>query len=300
MRGSYLNVNLYENNDVNRSYSEGIQQLANIFNPIVRGVFDTLKTNGQPLPAVYRAAGLTDFVTGSSDVANSAGEGVEVELVGQIRPNWRVSFNYSHSLVKLDRPGTRSNEFYAAVRNEWQDNRTLLSATPANVQEFVRKRDGTPGRDFVLNPATIADSYQAAGDVLNTINAAQGQAPLGNITDSLNVFTSYSLGTDVPGVLRQVRLGGGANYRSAAVIGFDASRNNAPILGASSIIWNLMLGKRFPLRRRGSSLDFQLNVNNVFGNEKLVPYSATPSGQIVRYYLPRVRQTWDLRVTYGF
>ena len=296
----YLNVNLYENNDVNRSYSEGIQQLANIFNPIVRGVFDTLKTNGQPLPAVYRAAGLTDFVTGSSDVANSSGEGVEVELVGQIRPNWRVSFNYSHSLVKLDRPGTRSNEFYAAVRNEWQGDRTLLSATPANVQEFVRKRDGTPGRDFVLNPATIADSYQAAGDVLNTINAAQGQAPLGNITDSLNVFTSYSLGTDVPGVLRQVRLGGGANYRSAAVIGFDASRNNAPILGASSIIWNLMLGKRFPLRRRGSSLDFQLNVNNVFGNEKLVPYSATPSGQIVRYDLPRVRQTWDLRVTYGF
>jgi hypothetical protein len=61
----------------------------------------------------------------------------------------------------------------------------------------------------------------------------------------------------------------------------------------------MMLGKRFPFAR-GQALDVQLNLENVFKNEDLLPYSAAAPGNVVRYILPRVRQTWNLRATYSF
>ncbi len=60
-----------------------------------------------------------------------------------------------------------------------------------------------------------------------------------------------------------------------------------------------MLGKRFALRR-GQSLALQLNVENIFGQEDRLPYSATTPSNIVRYLLPRVRHNWTVRATYGF
>jgi len=75
--------------------------------------------------------------------------------------------------------------------------------------------------------------------------------------------------------------------------------NNAVILGRSAITWSGMLGKRFALRR-GQSLDLQLNIENILGQEDRLPYSATAPGVIVRYLLPRMRHSWTMRATYGF
>ena len=100
-------------------------------------------------------------------------------------------------------------------------------------------------------------------------------------------------------LLRRARIGMGANYRGPAVIGYDAANEDAVILGRSAIIANLMLGKRFPLRR-GQALDLQLNIENLFNNNDRLPYSAAAPGNVVRYILPRVRQTWSMRATYTF
>jgi hypothetical protein len=53
-------------------------------------------------------------------------------------------------------------------------------------------------------------------------------------------------------------------------------------------------------RLDGLSLDLQLNVENVCGQDDRLPYSATAPGAIVRYLLPRVRHSWTVRSTYGF
>ena len=60
-----------------------------------------------------------------------------------------------------------------------------------------------------------------------------------------------------------------------------------------------MLGRRFPLRR-GQAIDVQLNLENLFKNEDLLPYSAATLGNAVRYILPRVRQSWNLRASFTF
>ena len=83
------------------------------------------------------------------------------------------------------------------------------------------------------------------------------------------------------------------------MIGYDSSNKDAVILGRSAITWSGMLGRRFTLRR-GQALDFQINVENILGQEARLPYSATAPGVIVRYLLPRVRHSWTIRGTYSF
>jgi outer membrane receptor for monomeric catechols len=132
---------------------------------------------------------------------------------------------------------------------------------------------------------------------LEPYNRGVGKAPFVHISKMLNAFTSYRFSDDVSPVLRRTRIGGGANYRGPAVIGYDSARTDAVILGKSSVIANLMLGRTIPLRR-GQTLDVQLNIDNLFKNEDPLPYSATAPGNVVRSILPRVRHGWNLRATY--
>ena len=189
--------------------------------------------------------------------------------------------------------------FLGGVKGPWSGNRTTLDDTPAAVATFVRARDGTPSRDFVTNPATVNDVYEYSLSVVDPFLRGTGKAPFAHVATTGNAFTSYRLGDGAPSWLRGARAGLGANYRGPAVIGYDAARGDAAIPGRSSIIWNGMLGRRLALRR-GQSLDLQLNVENLFGQEARLPYSATAPGVIVRYLLPRVRHSWTLRATYGF
>lgn len=99
--------------------------------------------------------------------------------------------------------------------------------------------------------------------------------------------------------MRRTRIGGGVNYRGPAVIGYDSADNDAVILGKSSVIASFMLGRMFPLRR-GQSIDVQLNIQNLFKNEDLLPFSASAPGVVDRYILPRIRHSWSLRAVYSF
>ena len=59
-----------------------------------------------------------------------------------------------------------------------------------------------------------------------------------------------------------------------------------------------MLRKRFPLRAN-RAVDVQLNVNNLFGQEDILPYSATAAG-VSRWFLQRQRQSWTLQMAFTF
>ena len=69
------------------------------------------------------------------------------------------------------------NGFLAAVKPDWERSQTRLDDTPAAVATFVRTRDGTPSRDFVLNPATLNDVYGYAVSVMDPFNRGSGKAP---------------------------------------------------------------------------------------------------------------------------
>ena len=270
-------------------------QVVNAVNPALT----TLRARNLPLPKVVSDAGLTQLSTDSRDASDFAGRGTEIELTGRITRGWSVSLNLSRNRLEQSNIATDVNSFLAAVKPEWEGNATTLDTTPATVATFVRARDGTPQRDFVNHPATLNDVYGYAASVIAVFNRGTGKAPFTHVARMANAFTSYRFAEDGPWLLKRSRIGLGANYRGPAVIGYDSARDDAVILGRSAIFANAMLGKRFPLRR-SQAVDVQLNVENVFNNNDRLPYSAASPDNVVRYILPRIRQTWNLRATYTF
>jgi hypothetical protein len=259
----------------------------------------TLRARGLPLPEIVSAHGIELLSTDSRDASDFIGRGTEIELTGRLARGWSVSVNVSRNRLEQSNILSDVNSFLSVIKPEWESNRTTLDDTLPAVATFVRTRDGTPQRDFVTNPATFADVYAYSVSVVEVFNRGTGKAPFTHVAEMANAFTSYRFAEDAPSVLRRARVGIGANYRGPAVIGYDAANDDAVILGRSAIIANLMLGKRFPLRR-GQALDVQLNIENLFNNNDRLPYSAAAPGDVVRFILPRVRQTWSMRATYTF
>ena len=83
------------------------------------------------------------------------------------------------------------------------------------------------------------------------------------------------------------------------MIGYDAAKRDKPFHGNSAVTVNLMLGKQWTLNK-SQSLDVQLNIDNVFKQEDMLPFSAVSPGNVVRYILPATRRNWTLRATYSF
>ena len=295
------NVNLYRANGANQ-FQPALNTPMNNIVTAGNAVLATLRAHGQPLPASVTAAGIT-LLSASGDAARDSseleGRGSEIEITGRLAPGWSVTLNVARNQLKQANILSNSMAFLRGVKADWEKSTARLDDTPAAVATFVRSRDGTPQRDFVTTPATFADVYAYSLSAADPFLRGTGKTPFAHVEQTYNAFTSYRFTNDAPRLARGARAGFGANYRGPAVIGYDAANGDAPILGRSAVIWNGMLGKRLALPR-GQSLDLQLNVENIFGQEARLPYSATAPGVIVRYLLPRVRHSWTLRATYGF
>ncbi len=300
----YLNANVYKNNDQNGAVF--YVTTSNAFDPALNAIVVTQKALGQALPQVMQDAHETDLLwTGSErDISDNNGKGYEIELVGNITKNWSVSYNYSQNKIISGTVAKFYNGFYATVAKDWANNPTPLSNTPTPVATYVAQRDGTPSRNFTLNPATFADAYAYAGTVLQAINLQSGRPGLGNWRDQSNFFTSYrfnQVASSWPlSWLNGTRIGVGGNFHSPPVIGYDANNNSATLYGKSTFYANLMVGKSWALKR-GHSIDVQLNVDNLFGESDMLPYSALTAGQVQRYIYPRLPYTsWKVRTQFNF
>jgi outer membrane receptor protein involved in Fe transport len=294
------NVNVYRADGVNQ-FQPALNAPKNNISTAANAVLTTLRASGRPLPASVTAAGITLINSESQarDASDLAGRGTEIEITGRLTPGWSISLNAARNELKQANILSDSMAFLASVKSDWEGNSARLDDTPAVVATFVRTRDGTPQRDFVTNPATFGDVYAYGLSVAAPFLRGTGKSPFAHVEQTFNAFSSYRFTNDAPRFARGFRAGLGANYRGPAVIGYDGANDNAAILGRSAITWSGMLGKRFALRR-GQSLDLQLNVENIFGQEDRLPFSAATPGVIVRYLLPRVRHSWTMRATYGF
>ncbi|MDO8545240.1 MAG: TonB-dependent receptor plug domain-containing protein [Opitutaceae bacterium] len=292
--GTYRNIGHDQFHDVtsNTLRGQGI--------PALNAVINTLVRTGQPLPPSMAAAGITQVGTSKyRETVTGDGRGNEIEITGRLAAGWSVSLNYARPKIAHTDLAPSMRGFLAEVQGAWDGNVSPLDATPGTIATFVRTRDGTPSRDFVLNPATFNDAYDYVMSLMELVDRGDGKPPLSFVGESFNAFTSYRFAEGAPLLLRGARLGFGANYRGPAVIGFDAENNNAPIPGRSTIVYNLMLGKQVRVRR-GQSLDLQLNIENLFRQHDLIPFSAVSPGNVVRYLLPRIRHGWTVRATYSF
>ncbi len=299
----YATVNKYETSDTNQALNRPRLRSGPI--TALNRILETMVADGQPLPSILSEQFQGAFGGGSSTELNSGrdlfdldGEGYEVEIVGNLTEKWSLSFNYSESKMVTGTMAVHMGGFLADQQSAWDGNNTLLDESYGEVENFVNDRDNTPDRDYDLEPATFNDAYDYSVAVYEGVILEQGQTPLANVEESMNFFTSYRFGEEGSGLLKNARIGLGGNYRGPPVIGYDSTNNNAPILGDSFLNTRLMLGKTIPLKE-GRRLDLQLNLNNLFGDEDLLPWAATSEG-ISRWSFQRNRQRWDLRAVYSF
>ncbi len=296
----YVNVSTYRNIGQDQFHDVTSNTVRGQGIPVLNNILTTMLRTGQPLPASLTARGTTQVGTSKyRETVTSDGRGSEIEITGRLAPGWSVSLNYARPEIVFTDLAPSIKGLLAENQAVWDGSRSPLESTPATVATFVRARDNTPSRDFVLNPATFNDAYDYVQSLVDIVNYGTGKPPLSFGGESFNAFTSYRFSEGVPALLRSARVGFGANYRGPAVIGFDAANDNNPIYGQSSILFNLMIGKQIRIRR-GQSLDLQLNVENLFRQENLLPFSAATPGTVLRYQLPRVRHGWTVRATYMF
>jgi hypothetical protein len=310
----FVIANYYENNDLNQLAPESLARTR--VHPALENIIQTLNENGSPLPPSLVERGIDTIdaralgIGASRERGDVTGEGIEFEVVGRITPNWSVSFNYSHNEREFTNFASDTVDFMDEVQSLWDGNTTPVSLNEpnGNVQTYVRDRDNTPDRDFTENPPTFNDHYDFARSILDEILKAEGTAGFAYREYAMNFFTTYRFDNDAPFILKRARIGIGGNYRSEPIIGYDD--NNKEIMGDKSFILKLMIGKSFPLGKgffpgrygmaKRQSIDVQLNIENLLGEDDLEPYSAFSDGTIGRRLYPRIRRSFNLRVTYRF
>jgi iron complex outermembrane receptor protein len=296
----YININRFQTDQLNSNASP-ITTPRTLMIPALQTIVDTQRILRLPLPKSMTDAGITELVGSlSRETSDTKADGAEIELVGQLAKGWSASVNFARTNMTAANLAPDTRRFMAEVKGVWDGNPTPVDQTNSNVAVFVRTRDNTPVRDFALNPATFNDTYDYAQTVLDVVNQGEGRMPNAHVQNTFNFFTSYRFDSkEAPGILKAARAGFGGNYRSAPVIGYDAAENNAAFFGTSYFLVNAMVGKTFPLRDK-RSIDFQLNINNLFGVDDLQPYNATAPGNIVRYAYLRPYRNWEVRATYKF
>ncbi len=283
-----LGVTRYDTDNVNGLYDPISTRTTAI--PAIAGIYQAFTDAG--IAAKYQFASL---FAESRDNGNSDGGGWEVELTANPTSRWRVSLNYGRADLQLSDVGQRMAAFLSAETPFWQRNAAVPYLTRNNnLETFIRTRDGTPQRDFATNPARVSDAGQYALDIITTNNQQEGQSPLQHQRESLNFFNSFSF-PKLPLLGERCGAGFGASYRSAPVIGYNGK---TPLYGQSFVIWNGMLKKRFELAQK-RALELQLNVNNLFGEEDILPFAATAAG-VNRWTYQRQRQSWALQAAFTF
>ena len=116
------------------------------------------------------------------------------------------------------------------------------------------------------NTPTVADAVTSLDRALVNITTAEGHMPRQHRRGAANLFSTYTL-RGAGAWYDQLTLGGGANYRSKPVTGYDTITGDH-VFGGESLLVNAMLQRTWKLRR--GTIRAQLNVDNVLDRDDFI------------------------------
>ena len=268
---------------------------------------------GDASPNGMNRRGLTLVPSNYSDTARRKSKGTELEMVANITPQWRLLANIAFQ-------NATQGDGYAGTR-------AYLAANDATLRQILTDAGVTVSADGVASstrPDRSIDADGAANAYNELRRAAVNLTPVDQKVARLaeftgNIFTDYTL---KEGALKNVRFGGGVNYRGKEVIGFRGGERLAtgaldpnatavnPVHRDPYYLVTAVVGYSFKaLSRYPVRLD--LTVNNVFDNDDLLYYNTTlrpPGGDITsqarvavgnqfQYITPR---QYSLTATFSF
>lgn len=203
--GIVVNVSRYEGNESNRSISSSPMQQN--FNAIIQAnALNDLTAGG------LNSRGLLPLPLGYVDSAEVRTSGWELEITANLTPNWRLLLNGALPEAYQTNPNKESLAYFTA-------NKEVL-------RQIVMDAGGSFNGDVATFTATIPPG-QSPTEGPNAVNAWNNNiaafASIANnqkvnrLTEAMgNLYTDYRFSS---GPLKNLRIGGGINYRGRQVIG---------------------------------------------------------------------------------
>ncbi|MEY2879564.1 MAG: hypothetical protein RLZZ15_1944, partial [Verrucomicrobiota bacterium] len=286
---SKLNVSLgrYQSKQVGSATGTGTGNGFPVAVPQTINVIQAANVVGDQSVSGVNARNFEPVFTAFADTRDIQADGYELEITANPAKNWRLSLNYSL-------PNAYQLNAYPTLRKFFATNDALLRGILKDAGVLIDS-SGVASVDQSIPTGTRSPDAGSAANAWNSLQAAQASIVAGpqRLTRSgkynANVFTDYTISS---GLLKNVRLGGGVNFRGPQIIanrGPDTivSPTNPlasiddPTVGATDYIYgpsyrlvtatlgySFKLAQRYPVR-----LDF--GVSNVFNEDKFVYYNAT-------------------------
>lgn len=219
--------------------------------------------------------------TASQDGQDTDGKGWEYDFTANPTPDWRVAVNFAQTRQVTANIQPHNGAYVEANRALW----LRSAALPITATGTGLPANATVGSALALIDGLYAGFKQAEGQSRRQLREYTG-----------NLFTSYRLPLQAR-LFNGLTLGAGVNYRGDAVVGYDTTRNNAPIYGSPYTLVNAMVSTQLRIKGR-QNLRIQLNVDNVLGEDRLI---VTDADQLREYrYVFQTPRRWSLTSTYSF
>jgi len=296
MEGKFnARLNFYEASQSNNSYNNGINRYV-----VYQGegwAMDAVAGNGieqdpaavaayTPPPANIRERwgmvpgpdGLVGNLGGISvphtTISDNVSEGMELEMIYNPLPNWRMAFNISQQ------EATEDNQI--RLWQQYIEDRIPVWQGPAGNLIIDTGRLN----DYMLNEVVIPYQIelQKRGRVVSELREWRW-----------NFITNYQFTEDAPDWLEGFRIGGAARWTDDASIGFrqntDAAGNpaldiNSPIFGDTNLNVDLWVGYETPIFNDRIDWSIQLNVRDAFSDDDLIPFVANPDETVAIWGIP--------------
>jgi len=217
--------------------------------------------------------------------------GYELELYFRPTNNWNIYINGSQT---------------AAVQSN------LLGNT---IKDFIEKQSeiyAGPAGDIRLYNGLAVDTIRIQWETAVLQPYKLTQLLDGSLSSEISkyrfsVTSTYSFSE---GLIKGMRVGGGYSWASKVAIGYPSITKNVlgvdsntydiehPFYGPSDQNLNLWIGYG-RLLKHGRVWDIQLNINNAFGKNELIPINAQPDGGPATYRI-KYGMGWTLRTSVSF
>ena len=273
----------------------GIEFIFNMLNDADREILDP-----EGVPLTNETVGKWNLIPNNAVVYDNESEGYELNLVANPTKGLRVFFNYSYNETFGSNAGTEMVAYLDTV---------MPYAEQFIGQFFTGERD-----DILFRLETVYDH------LYNNQFGRNGYAPRGFNKHKANMRLNYSWKT---GRLKGFSLGGGAQWRSAPVIGNTTAggrqnnevplwseakpfnwADNEPIYGEEELITFMNFGyeTRFNFFGRNTNVAFQVNIDNVLDDTDPVVTQVvrtTAGDRVTGYRFVKPRQI-NLTTTFKF
>jgi iron complex outermembrane recepter protein len=249
-------ITYYQTAVVNSSTSLGVGNVQDHIN----NIWSTMMTTGMISAAQYSQ----NVVQANAYSFDNASQGWEGEIIANLTPNWRLMTNVSTNKTSLTNVALTVRQYIAANRDAW----------------------------IATGNASILDQLKQLEDYVkpNLIDVDGGSLPM-TAKWTGNLRTDYTIRT---GRLKGVNAGFGGRTRVGTFLGYTTTdpTTRRELTAGSNTIFDANLGyaTRMPWRGADHRVKFQLNVNNVFDNQRLIALKSNALNQVLNYRFQTPRQ----------